>query len=430
MKKNYELDFTIPLNTGFSSPYWLDSAGTLGMYTVQDQQMIGRPETPNVFNAEFILDFNGTEIKFKKPIVHRFSKPDRGELYEPFAVLPEVTSKIDDKVLIFSNSDSKDIQVKVRAEKDSLSGTVVLNHPEGWNVTPSMISFFVPQKGQEQSVTFRVTPPNYESEGKISPVITSEGKTFDKELVEINYTHVPKQSILLPSEAKVVRMDIQRSGEHIGYIMGAGDKVPESLEQIGYQVHTIDPNDIEKGSLDKYDAIVVGIRAYNVVDALKFKQSILFDYVENGGNMIVQYNTAGRWAKQFENIAPYDLTLSRDRVTDETAKVSIIANSHSLVNFPNTVKESDFDGWVQERGLYFPRQWGPEFTPVLSMSDEDEEPTEGSLLVAPHGKGYYIYTGLSFFRELPAGVSGAYKLFANMLSIGKDEVKTESNVKG
>ncbi|RDY61775.1 PIG-L family deacetylase [Flagellimonas nanhaiensis] len=430
LKKNYELDFTVPINTSFSSPYWLNSPGTLGMYTVDDQQMIGKPETPSVFNAMFTLDFEGTEIEFEKPIVHRFSKPDKGELYEPFAVLPEATSKIDEKVLIFSNGDSKDIHVKIRAEKDSLSGTVVLNHPEGWEVSPRQITFFVPQKGQEQSVTFNVTPPNYESEGKISPVVTSGGKTFDKELVEINYDHVPKQSILLPSEAKVVRMDIQRSGEHIGYIMGAGDKVPESLEQIGYQVHTIDPNDIEKGSLDKYDAVVVGIRAYNVVESLKFKQPVLFDYVKNGGNMIVQYNTAGRWAKQFENIAPYDLTLSRDRVTDETAKVSIIANSHSLVNFPNAVKESDFDGWVQERGLYFPKEWAPEFTPVLSMSDEDEAPTEGSLLVAPHGKGYYIYTGLSFFRELPAGVSGAYKLFANMLSIGKNEVKTESNVKG
>ncbi|MEX0361648.1 MAG: LmbE family protein, partial [Allomuricauda sp.] len=206
--------------------------------------------------------------------------------------------------------------------------------------------------------------------------------------------------------------------------------VPESLKQIGYQVHTIDPNDIQSGSLDKYDAVVVGIRAYNVVESLKFKQPVLFEYVQNGGNMIVQYNTAGRWSKQFENIAPYDLTLSRDRVTDENAAVSIIANDHSLVNFPNTIKESDFDGWVQERGLYFPKEWSPEFTPVLSMTDEGEEAKEGSLLVAPYGEGHYIYTGLSFFRELPAGVSGAYKLFANMLSIGKSEVKTESNVKG
>ncbi|MDC6364468.1 MULTISPECIES: PIG-L family deacetylase [Flavobacteriaceae] len=429
-KKNLELDFTVPADTEYSSPYWLNEPGSLGMYVVQNQKMIGKPETPSAFNTSFVLDFDGVEVSFEKPVVHRFSKPDRGELYEPFVVLPKATSKIEEKVLIFSDESTKDVIVKVRAGKDDIEGTVVLNHPQGWEVSPKSAVFSIAQKGQEQSIIFKVTPPTYESEGKITPVVTIGNQTFSKELVEIAYNHIPKQSILLPSEAKVVHMAIQKSGEHIGYIMGAGDKVPESLEQIGYQVHTIDPDDIQKGSLDKYDAIVVGIRAYNVVDALKFKQPLLFDYVKNGGNMIVQYNTAGRWSKQFENIAPYDLTLSRDRVTDETAKVNIISKNHSLVNFPNTLQESDFDGWVQERGLYFPKEWSTEFTPILSMNDEDEAPKEGSLLVAPYGEGYYIYSGLSFFRELPAGVSGAYKLFANMLSIGKDEVKTENNVKG
>ena len=225
-------------------------------------------------------------------------------------------------------------------------------------------------------------------------------------------------------------MNITKTGEHIGYIMGAGDKVPESLEQIGYQVHIIDPNDIQSGSLEKYDAVVVGIRAYNVVEDLKFKQPLLFEYVENGGNLIVQYNTANRWRKQFDNIAPYELSISRDRVTNENAQVNVLAKDHSLVNFPNAITEGDFDNWVQERGLYFPNQWGSEFTPILSMSDKGESAKEGSLLVAPYGKGHYIYTGLSFFRELPAGVSGAYKLFANMLSIGKSEMKSENNVKG
>ncbi|MER3373810.1 MAG: PIG-L family deacetylase [Allomuricauda sp.] len=429
-KKEFELEFTVPNDIGYSSPYWLDEPGTLGMYAVDNQKLIGKPETPSVFQAKFVLEFDGMEIEFEKPVIHRFSKPDKGELYEPFAVLPVATSKIDGKVLIFSDAATKDIQVKVRAGKNNISGTVRLEHPAGWTVTPPNFSFFISQKGQEQTVTFKVTPPSVESEGKISPIITVENKTYGKELVEINYDHIPKQSILLPSEAKVVRMDIKKSGEHIGYIMGAGDEVPESLEQIGYQVHIIDPSDVQEGELDKYDAIVVGIRAYNVVDELKFKQPILFNYVKKGGNMIVQYNTAGRWADQFKNIAPYDLTISRDRVTDETAEVDIIAPNNPLVSYPNAIKQSDFDGWVQERGLYYPSEWSAEFTPVLSMHDEDDEPTKGSLLVAPYGEGHYIYTGLSFFRELPAGVSGAYKLFANMLSIGKDDVKKESNVKG
>ncbi|WP_228237453.1 PIG-L family deacetylase [Allomuricauda sp. M10] len=429
-EKNFEISFTVPENTDYTSPYWLNEPGTLGTYAVNDQSLIGKPETPPAFSARFVLNLAGADMAFDKPVVHRFSKPDKGELYEPFAVLPEATSKIDEKVLIFATDAAKDIQVKVRAGKDNVAGSVALDHPTGWTVTPSSIPFNIPQKGQEVTVTFKVTPPHTDSEGKISPIITIGNKKYGKELVEINYDHIPRQSILLPSEAKAVRMDIQKSGEHIAYIMGAGDMVPESLKQIGYQVHIIDPNDIQKGSLDKYDAVVVGIRAYNVVEALKFKQPLLFEYVKNGGTMIVQYNTAGRWASQFENIAPYDLTLSSDRVTDENSEVKIVAPGNALMNFPNNIQKSDFDGWVQERGLYFPKAWSSEFTPVISMGDEGESPTEGSLLVAPYGEGHYIYTGLSFFRELPAGVSGAYKLFANMLSVGKSEVKKESNVKG
>ena len=245
------------------------------------------------------------------------------------------------------------------------------------------------------------------------------GKDYDRSLVEITYDHIPKQSILLPAEAKVVRLNIQKSGENIGYIVGAGDKVPESLEQIGYNVHTIDVSKIEKGTLDKYDGVVIGIRAYNVVEELKFKQNHILDYVKEGGNLIVQYNTAGRWRNQFENIAPYPLTVSRDRVTNENAAVEIIAKNHALVNFPNNITEKDFDGWVQERGLYFPNKWSEEFTPILSMSDKGEDAKTGSLLVAPYGKGNYVYTGISFFRELPAGVPGAYRLFTNLISIGK-----------
>lgn len=429
-KENFEVNFTVPANTPYTSPYWLNEPGTLGTYTVNNQSLIGKPETPSAFKAIFSLEIDGVEIPFEKSVVHRYSKPDRGELYEPFAILPEVTSKIDEKVLIFANSDTKSVQVKIRAGKNDVSGIVELDHPMGWKVSPNSIPFSIAQKGEEIPVIFEVTPPSNESEGKIEPKVSVGSKIYADELVEIDYNHIPKQSILLPSEAKVVRMDIRKSGEHIAYIMGAGDNVPESLEQIGYQVHVVDPNDIQNGDLDKYDAVVVGIRAYNVVDALKFKQPVLFDYVKNGGTMIVQYNTAGRWASQFENIAPYEVTLSRDRVTDENAEVKILAPNNSLVNFPNTITEKDFDGWVQERGLYYPSQWSSEFTPILSMQDEGETEKQGSLIVAPYGEGHYIYTGLSFFRELPVGVSGAYKLFANMLSIGKDEVKSDNNVKG
>ncbi|MCK0159380.1 PIG-L family deacetylase [Allomuricauda sp. F6463D] len=429
-KENFDIGFTVPENTSYTSPYWLNEPGTLGTYMVKDQKLIGKSETPSGFKAMFSLVIDDVEITFEKDVIYRYSKPDKGELYEPFAVLPEVTSKIDEKVLIFATMDTKEVQVKIRAGKNDVNGSVVLDHPAGWTIVPTSIPFSIAQKGEEISVKFNVTPPNIESEGKIAPKITVGNKVYVKELVEIDYDHIPKQSVLLPSEAKVVRMNIQKSGEHVAYIMGAGDKVPESLEQIGYQVHMVDPNTIQNGSLDKYDAVVIGIRAYNVIETLKFKQPILFDYVKKGGTMIVQYNTAGRWSNQFDNIAPYNMTLSRDRVTDENAEVKILAPKNSLVNFPNPISEADFDGWVQERGLYFPSQWSKEFTPILSMKDEGETEKQGSLIIAPYGEGHYIYTGLSFFRELPVGVSGAYKLFANMLSVGKDNVKKNSNVKG
>ncbi len=429
-KINLTIDLSIPQTSSYSSPYWLNKKGTLGMYTVEDPNLIGKPETPSTFYAHFVLDFDGYPITFKRPVIHRYSKPDKGELYRPFDILPEATASFKDKVMIFADGKSKKIPISIKAHRDSIKGEIVLCYSKGWKVDQESKPFEIAKKGDEQIIMFELTPPANEDESYISPIVKLNGKELTKELVTIAYDHVPIQSILLPSEAKVVRLNIQKVGEHIGYIVGAGDKVPESLEQIGYQVHIIDPNSINEGTLQKYDAVVVGIRAYNVVKELKFKQKYLFDYVENGGNLVLQYNTSGRWAAQFDNLAPYPMKLSRDRVTDENAPVQIIAKNHELVNYPNKITASDFEGWVQERGLYFPNEWDKAFTPILSMNDKGESAKSGSLLVAPYGKGHYIYSGLSFFRELPAGVSGAYKIFANMLSIGKENINNETNIKG
>jgi hypothetical protein len=251
-------------------------------------------------------------------------------------------------------------------------------------------------------------------------------KTYTKELIEIAYEHIPFQTVLLPSESKIVRLDIKKRGENIAYIQGAGDVVPESLQQIGYHVRVIQPEEINAEILSRFDAVVVGIRAYNTLDELKFKQQQLFEFVANGGNMIVQYNTS--YGLTIDNLAPYDLSLSRDRVTDENAEVSFLNPNHEILNYPNKITEKDFEGWTQERGLYFPDEWSNNFTPILSMHDKGETPKDGSLLVAKYGKGYYIYTGLSFFREFPEGVSGAYRLFANMLSIGKEDLKQDTKL--
>lgn len=429
-KQVFEIEFEVPKNTSFTSPYWLNKKETLGMYKVDDLSLIGKPGTPRAFNAQFALDFNGTEIEFSKPLVYRYAKPNKGELYEPFEILPEATASFKDKVIVFANADPKEIPVIIKAQKDSIKGQVQICYAKGWKVDDDTKSFEIAKKGDQATIIFKIWPPSDENEGYISPIVKLNGQEISQELITIAYDHIPTQSVLRPSEAKVVRLNIQKAGENIGYIAGAGDEIPQSLEQIGYKVHIIDPNEITDTSLKKFDAIVVGVRAYNVVNELKFKQHYLLDYVKDGGSLIVQYNTAGRWNAQFENIAPYALKLSSDRVTDENSPVEILEKKHSLVNFPNAINGKDFDGWIQERGLYFPNEWDSKFTPILSMYDINEQPTKGSLLVAPYGKGTYIYTGLSFFRELPAGVPGAFKLFANMLSIGKEKVEIKNQVKG
>ncbi len=430
IKTSLQVEVDIPENADYTSHYWLEKPWSIGMYSVDEQQLIGRPETPSVYKAVFNLVFDDYELSIERPVINRYSKPDKGELYQPFNVLPKATASFADKVIIFANGDTREIPLTITAHKDSLRGEVQLKHPDNWSVENNFQKIEILKKGDRKTLIFRVSPPAQEDDSFIYPVLQVNGREISKELVKIDYDHIPTQSVLLESRAKIVRLNIQKSGEHIGYIVGAGDKVPESLEQIGYQVHLIDPTTIEAGSLDKYDAVVTGIRAYNVLETLKFKQRFLFDYVNRGGNLIIQYNTAGRWSPQYKDIAPYPLTLSRDRVTNENSAIEIIAKDHPLVNFPNPITEKDFEGWVQERGLYFPNKWDPVFTPILSMNDEGENAAEGSLLVAPYGEGHYIYTGLSFFRELPAGVPGAFKLFANMLSIGKSEIEGENAIKG
>ena len=428
--QKFKVEFTVPDGTKSSTPYWLDEMETIGMYKVSNQKLIGMPETPAPFIADFEVDFNGNSIHFKKPLVHHYAKRDKGEIYEPFRVLPPVSAGFKDDVVLFSNQTKQELILEIKSGRNDISGEVKFNYPKGWQVSPSSFPFSIKQKGDTQRLTIQVTAPSGESQGVITPSIELGGKTYSKTLYEIDYAHIPKQSVLLNAEVKVVKSNIKKVGSSIGYIVGAGDKVPESLRQIGYQVSEINVSNIEEGSLDSYDAIVVGIRAYNVVDALKFKQPFLLDYVKNGGNLILQYNTAGRRGLDIENLAPYPLSLSRDRVTNEDATVEIIAKDNPLMNFPNKITEKDFEGWVQERGLYFPSEWGKEFTPILSMHDKGETAKTGSLLVAKYGKGNYIYTGLSFFRELPAGVPGAYRLFANMLSLGNQNTSAPNGTRG
>jgi LmbE family N-acetylglucosaminyl deacetylase len=426
LKLNNNTDFEfkeilkINNNQEVSTPYWLTKKGTLGMYTVADKSLIGKPETPRTLNVSFNLNIENENISYTKPIVYKTNDPVKGEVYKPFEIIPEASAKISEGVIILDSDDQREIEVIVKAGRDNLEGYVQLAYPNDWSVFPEKQNINISYKGQEQRLIFTIIPPKEQSEGLLTPMVHIGNQIYTRELIEIDYDHIPFQTVLLPSESKVVRLDIEKRGKNIGYIEGAGDVVPESLRQIGYNVTLIKPDEISAEKLNRFDAIVLGIRAYNTIEDLKFKQQLLFDYVAQGGNLVVQYNT-NRGLK-LDMIAPYDLKLSRDRVTDEFADVTLLATNHEVLNYPNKITTKDFEGWTQERGLYFPNEWANEFTPILSMNDPEESPKKGSLLVAKYGKGYYVYTGLSFFREFPAGVSGAYRLFANMLSLGKNNI--------
>ncbi|WP_324721117.1 PIG-L family deacetylase [Salinimicrobium sp. HB62] len=409
------VDFIIPENVNFTSPYWLNKEGSLGMYKVENDELIGLPETPRELKAEFVLKINNVEIPFQRNITYKFNDPVTGESYRPFEVVPAVSVTAGTEVMVFANGAPGTIPVTVKAMKNGISGTLKPGNLPGWKITPENHIFGPLQKGQEVTFNFNVQPPSVQNRSAFNPVAVVDGKEYSKSVVQMHYPHIPLQTLVLPNKTQLVKLDIQKRGRLIGYIPGAGDVVPQALKQIGYTVEILDPKTISAGSLKKFDAVVVGIRAYNTVEELRYRQPALFEYVEQGGNLILQYNTSRGLVT--EELAPYELELSRDRVTDENAKVTFLAPNHPILNSPNKITAEDFEGWVQERGLYFPDNWAEEFTPILAMNDKGETPKKGSLLVAPYGKGNFIYTGLSFFREFPAGVPGAFRLFANMISL-------------
>jgi len=409
--------FKVPESANYTSPYWLKEKGSLGMYKVEDQKLIGMPENLRNINVRFSIRINKVEIPFERAVVYKYNDPVKGEIYQPFEVIPPVSVKINEKVLIFANSKSKIVPVTITAEKNELSGQLSLQTSENWKIDPKTANFNLKEKGASITINFTVTPPKDQEEAILKPIVNIDGTNYSDEIVTIDYNHIPLQTLVLPSKTKLVKLNIQKKGENIGYIEGAGDVVPESLEQIGFSVTKIDPGSISDSSLANFDAIVLGIRAYNTVEELKYKQPALLKYVENGGTLIAQYNVSrGIIVDQF---APFSIELSHDRVTEENAEVRFLSPDHPVLNSPNKITAKDFENWVQERGLYFANKWAPEFTPILSMNDKNEIPKNGSLLIAKYGKGYFIYTGLSFFRQFPEGVPGAFRLFSNLVSIGK-----------
>lgn len=413
----FNTNITFPEKLNFTNPYWLTEKGSYGMYKVTDRQLIGLAETPRDLRVRFNFEINKKPFSFERNIVYKKTDPVKGEVYRPFEITPPVFTNITNKVFVFPDEKGRLVEILVKAGRKNLKGNLKLAYPNDWKVEPASIDFDLAQKGEEETFKFTLYPPEGQSVGLISPIATVDGKSYTKGINVIDYDHIPVQTVFQNEEAKVVKIDLKKAGDRIGYIMGAGDKIPESLEQIGYRVDLLEDKDIRMENLKKYDAVIVGIRAYNTNERIKFQQPKLMEYVENGGTVIVQYNTAHRL--KTKDLGPFPFKLSRKRVSTEEAEVRILKPDHSVINYPNKITSADFDGWVQERGLYFPDEWDERYEAILSSNDPGESPNDGGLLVAKYGKGHFVYSGYSWFRELPAGVPGAYRLFTNLISIGK-----------
>ncbi|MEN2403097.1 PIG-L family deacetylase [Flavobacterium sp. MC2016-06] len=409
------LEMQLPANIEYTQPYWLKEKATVGMYTVSNQEIIGIPDIIREVKVVFNVKINNVAIPLERTVVYKYNDGVKGEMYNFLDIVPEVTTSILEKVLIFRDTKSKMVPVKVRAGKDAVAGNLQLELPKNWLVSPKQIPFTLDKKGNDQTFYFEVTPPVNPEETVLKAVAVVDNKRFDKDETIIDFSHITKQMVLKLAESKAIRIDLKTSGDAIAYIMGAGDEVPESLTQMGYKVTIIKPEEITPERLDSFNVVITGIRAYNTVNALANKQNILFNFVKSGKNMIVQYNTYGKTVTN--QLAPYPLKISNDRVTEENAKITFLSPNHPVLNTPNKISTKDFEGWTQEQGLYYPNEYDAAFTPIIASHDKGESAKNGALLVAPYGKGYYIYTGLSFFRELPEGVVGAYRLLSNMISL-------------
>lgn len=414
-----EKNISVPSDTDYSNPYWLKNEKTKGMFVVENPKLRNLPQTENDFSVIFTLEIEGTTIDFIKNIVYKFNSPENGETYRPFVVLPDVVVSFANNVLVFADDKAKEISVKVKALQDNSKGTVSVETPKGWTISPKEIPFDIQKKGEESLVKFSLTPPSNPENATLNIIAKTNGKTYNQELIEIDYEHIPKQSVLKPAKAKATRLDLKKSKQNIAYLMGAADEIPQGLEQIGYNVKLISVNEITAENLANFETVILGIRAYNTISDLKLKSKILNNYVENGGNVIMQYITTGFRGRptDLSDFAPFTLKIGRERVTEEDAKVSFVNKTHKVLSFPNKITENDFNDWIQERGLYFGAEWSKEFEPIFSMNDKNETPKQGSLLIAKHGKGHFVYTGISFFRQIPNGTDGAYRLLVNLIEL-------------
>lgn len=407
----------IPESFPYSNPYWLNDPSANGLYKVEDQKLIGKGENDPAIVAGVNLKINGNDFYFESPL--KFKSSDRiiGEIIQPLYIIPPISIEFAEEVSIFTTKgQEKEISVKIRALKDNVSGSLEFELPKGWKAKTDEVDLSFENLVRNSSQDFKIKLTSGGEEGKfdLKAFVKIKDKTIDKSVQEIQYDHIPNQIIIRDAQQKLVLADVKIKGERIGYIEGAGDAVDEALIAMGYRVDFIDIEKISLEELKKYDAVVAGIRAYNVNAALQIHYGKMNEYMNSGGVYMVQYNTT--YSLPDTDFWPYPLNLSRDRITVEESSMEFINPKHSALNYPNKITSLDFEGWVQERGLYFPDRWDKQYEPILIGNDPNETPKKGALLAADYGKGKFVYTGLSFFRELPAGVPGAYRLLANLLA--------------
>lgn len=409
---------TMPTNALLTQPYWLYKDGTPGMFHVDNPELIGMAENLPAFAIVHTFKIGKEILTIEdEPVQEITNQQSKIIQTRKLNVIPPVSLCLNPEVAIFTKGSTQTIEAKIHAARPGMKGSLHLEAPKDWLTEPKSHSFHLKHAGDIETFTFKITAPTKTQSVKIVASADIGDTIYRNQRQEINYSHLPLQLFQPPAVLSAVCLDFKKSGSKVGYLPGAGDSLPENLKQLGYGVKSLDDATLTRNDLEGLDAIVLGVRAFNTREQIGKAMPALLSYVEDGGTMIVQYNRPDQL--KADKISPYELKISADRVTDEKSAMTFLAPDHEVLNKPNKITKADFDGWVQERGLYFAGKWDERFIPILACNDSGEEPKKGVLLIARYGKGHYIYTGLSFFRELPAGVPGAYRLFANMVSIGK-----------
>jgi LmbE family N-acetylglucosaminyl deacetylase len=406
----------VPARAAVSAPYWLASTPLAGRYQVADRSLIGEPRGRPALTAAVQVAIGGRALRLEVPVVHVWTDQVHGERSRAFLIAPPATVTPAREAVLLPNRRAADVLVRVRAAKAGLSGQVDLGLPAGWKSAPAAHPVKLARPGDEATLRFSVVPPRRGGPVVVQPGIRIGGRRFSYREDVIDYSHIPLQLVMAPARTRLVPLSLRVPRGTVGYVRGSGDSVAADLAHVGVPVVELDDAALLSGDLRRFSAIVLGIRAYNTRTALHAAHDRLMKFVAGGGTLVVQYNTSNRLSSIEGPVGPFPLEIGRDRVTDETAAMVAVAPSHPVLRAPNAIAKADFAGWVQERGLYFAKTWDPHYKPIFRAADPGEAPLLGSTLVARHGKGRYVYTGLAFFRQLPAGVPGAYRLFLNLLA--------------